>query len=236
MRRLSGRAAAAAARLPGLGTRPGRRRWFQAAVVATLLALAPSAWLWTRAPDRIGTVATAPAAPVAVVFGAGLFDGEPSPYLAGRLDAALALYRQHKVRAILVTGDNSRTDYDETDAMRGYLIGHGVPAVRVVGDYAGFETWDSCSRARRIFGVDRALLVSQRFHVRRALALCQAAGIDAYAVGVDEPHDATWYYGGLREIPGAAKAALNVWLRPDPQFLGAKEPGIARALADAVGS
>jgi vancomycin permeability regulator SanA len=172
---------------------------------------------------------------VAVVFGAGLFDGEPSPYLAHRLDAALALYREHKVEAVLVTGDNSRDDYNEPGAMRRYLVGHGIPEIRVVEDHAGFDTWDSCTRARRIFGVDRAVLVSQSFHVRRALALCRAAGISSYAVGVPEAEDATWYYGGLREIPGAGKAALNVWLRPDPQFLGAREDGIARALADAAG-
>ncbi|WP_407917508.1 vancomycin high temperature exclusion protein [Kitasatospora sp. NE20-6] len=213
-------------------SRAGRRRWFQAAVLLTAVALLPSAWLWTGSDDRVRTVADAPAAPVAVVFGAGLFDGEPSPYLAHRLDAALTLYRQHKVQAILVTGDNSRTDYDETDAMRGYLTARGVPEVRVVGDYAGFDTWDSCSRARRIFGVDRALLVSQDFHVRRALALCRAAGIDAYAVAVAEAHNVTWYYGGLREIPGAGKALMDAVLRPDPQFLGVRETGIGRALAD----
>lgn len=221
-------------RIPGLGDRTGRRRWFQAAVLVSAVGLAPSTWLWTGEGGRVTTVADAPAAPVAVVFGAGLFGGEPSPYLAHRLDAALNLYQQHKVRAILVTGDNSTTDYDETDAMRRYLTDRGVPDVRVVGDYAGFDTWDSCSRARRVFGVDHALLVSQGFHVRRALALCEAAGIDAYAVAVDEPHDTTWYYGGLREIPGAGKAALDAWLRPDPQFLGATEPGVTRALADAA--
>ncbi|WP_246192507.1 SanA/YdcF family protein [Kitasatospora atroaurantiaca] len=216
-------------------TRRGRRRAFQAAVLLSVVALAPSAWLRLSEGDRVGTVESAPEAPVAVVFGAGLFDGEPSPYLAHRLDAALTLYQQHKVQAILVTGDNSRDDYDEPDAMQAYLVGHGVPEVRVVEDYAGFDTWDSCTRAHRIFGVDRAVLVSQTFHVRRALALCQAAGIDSYAVGVHEPEDVTWYYGGLREIPGAGKAALNAWLRPDPRFLGAKEPGITKALTDAAG-
>ncbi|MEV8098389.1 ElyC/SanA/YdcF family protein [Kitasatospora sp. NPDC085879] len=221
-------------RIPGLGDRTGRRRWFQAAVVVSTLALAPSAWLWTGEDGRVRAVADAPAAPVAVVFGAGLFGSEPSPYLAHRLDAALNLYQQHKVQAILVTGDNSTTDYDETDAMRRYLTDRGVPDIRVVGDYAGFDTWDSCVRARRIFGVDHALLVSQGFHVRRALALCEAAGIDAYAVAVDEPHDTTWYYGGLREIPGAGKAALDAWLRPDPRFLGATEQGVTLALADAA--
>ncbi|XCM83909.1 ElyC/SanA/YdcF family protein [Kitasatospora sp. HUAS MG31] len=221
-------------RLPGWDSRRGQRRWFQAVVGFCVLALAPSAWLWTGTAGRVGSVESAPAAPVAVVFGAGLFDGEPSPYLAHRLDAALALYEQHKVRAILVTGDNGRNDYDETDAMRGYLIDRGVPGVRVVGDHAGFDTWDSCTRARRIFGVDRAVLVSQGFHVRRALALCEAAGIDAYAVGVTEEQDATWYYGGLREIPGAGKAALDALFRPDPALLGRQEGGIPRALADST--
>lgn len=211
-----------------------QRRWFQALAVCSALALAPSAWLHLSQSGKVGTVRSAPDAPVAVVFGAGLMDGKPSPYLAHRLDAALELYRAHKVRAILVTGDNGTVQYDETDAMRGYLIGHGVPAVRVVGDYAGFDTWDSCARAHRIFGVDKAVLVSQTFHVRRALALCEAAGIDAYAVGVEEWHDTTWMYGEVREIAGAGKAALNAALRPDPTLLGGREDGVRLALADAA--
>lgn len=214
-------------------TRRGQRRVFQAVVAVCGLALLPSAWLWTGAGHRVDTVDSAPGAPVAVVFGAGVVGDEPTDYLAHRLQAALTLYQQNRVQVILVTGDNSTHDYDEPDTMRRYLIERGVPEARVVADYAGFDTWDSCTRAHRIFGVDRALLVSQAFHVRRALALCEAAGIDSYAVGVDEPHDVTWYYGGLREIPGAGKAALNAWLTPDPQFLGPKEPGISRALADA---
>ncbi len=169
-----------------------------------------------------------------MVFGAGLENGVPSPYLAQRLDTALALYRAGTVRVVLVTGDNGHAGYDETDAMRRYLIRQGVPEIAVVGDYAGFDTWDSCTRARRIFGVDRAVLVSQDFHLRRALALCRAAGIDAYAVGAAEPHDATWLYGGLREIPGAGKAALDAWLRPDPALLGPTEQGVPRALAAAA--
>ncbi|WP_395298476.1 vancomycin high temperature exclusion protein [Kitasatospora hibisci] len=218
----------------GLRQRRTQRRLFQLVTAGCVLALAPSAWLWIAAGDRVGTVASAPSAPVAVVFGAGLFDGKPSPYLAHRLDAAVDLYRAQKVQAILVTGDNGRDGYDETDAMRDYLVEHGLPQIRVVGDYAGFDTWDSCTRAHRIFGVDRAVLVSQDFHVRRALALCEAAGIDSYAVGVPEWRDATWLYGGVREIPGAGKAALNVLMRPDPVFLGPKEEGIPRALADAA--
>jgi vancomycin permeability regulator SanA len=106
----------------------------------------------------------------------------------------------------------------------------------VVVDYAGFDTWDSCSRAKRIFGVDHAVLVSQGFHIRRALALCAAAGIDAYGVGVDEPHDVTWYAGGAREVLAAGKAAVDVAVRPDPRFLGPHEAGVARALSAPAGA
>ncbi|MFD8788577.1 vancomycin high temperature exclusion protein [Kitasatospora sp. NPDC059599] len=217
-----------------LRQRRTQRRVFQVGTVLCTLALAPSAWVWISAGDRVGTVESAPSAPVAVVFGAGLDQGKPSPYLEHRLVAAVDLYREGKVRAILVTGDNGRVEYDEPDAMFTYLTGHGVPAERVVRDYAGFDTWDSCTRAHRIFGVDRAVLVSQDFHVRRALALCEAAGIRSYAVGVPELHDETWLYGGLREVAGAGKAAVNAWLRPDPVFLGPKEDGIREALASAA--
>ncbi|MEU4094123.1 ElyC/SanA/YdcF family protein [Streptomyces sp. NPDC026673] len=221
-------ARAAVKRLPR--SRHGRRRLLWAGVAACVLALLPATWLQVSANGRIRTVADAPAEPVAVVFGAGLWNGEPSPYLAHRLDAAADLWTAGKVRAVLVTGDNSRTDYDEPTAMRDYLAAHGVPPDKVVLDYAGFDTWDSCARAKRIFGVDRALLVSQGFHIRRALALCGAAGIEAYGIGVDERHDATWYYGGTREVAGAVKAAFDAAFTPDPRFLGPHEPGVQRAL------
>ncbi|MGH3311052.1 MAG: SanA/YdcF family protein [Streptomyces sp.] len=208
------------------------RRALQMLMLCCVLALLPATWLRLSTDDLLlrNGAADAPSAPVALVFGAGLWDGAPSPYLAHRLDTAAELYERGKVRAILVSGDNSRADYDEPDAMRGYLTERGVPARRVVADYAGFDTWDSCTRAARVFGVRHALLVSQDFHIRRAAALCRAAGIESYGVPVPEPRDVTWYAGGLREIPGAAKAALDAFLTPDPHFLGQPEKGVARAL------
>jgi vancomycin permeability regulator SanA len=219
-------------RRPRLPRTPaGRRRLVQAVVAGCVLALLPATWMWVVTGDRLRTTADAPRAEVAVVFGAGLWDGEPSPYLAHRLDAAATLYRAGRVKVVLVTGDNSRKDYDEPDAMRAYLAKHGVPRGRVVTDYAGFDTWDSCVRAKKIFGVDKAVLISQNFHIRRAVALCDAAGVDSYGVGVDDKHDVTWYYGGTREVFAAGKALLDVVFEPNPQFLGPKEPGVARALA-----
>jgi vancomycin permeability regulator SanA len=202
-------------------------------MLGCVLGLAPATWMHAVADSRVRTVAEAPAQDVAVVFGAGLWRGRPSPYLAHRLDTAAELYRTGKAKVVLVTGDNSRVEYDEPDAMRTYLTERGVPDERIVSDYAGFDTWDSCVRAKEIFGVERALLVSQGFHIRRAVALCRSAGVEAYGVGVAEPHDATWYYGGVREMFAAGKASLDAVFRPDPKFLGEREPGVRDALAAA---
>ncbi|MFE0255159.1 vancomycin high temperature exclusion protein [Streptomyces sp. NPDC059010] len=212
-------------------TRTGQRRLVQAVMAGCVLALLPATWMYVVTGDRLRTTADVPRTDVAVVFGAGLWDGEPSPYLAHRLDAAAELYRAGRIEVVLVTGDNSREDYDEPDAMRAYLTRHGVPDSRIVSDYAGFDTWDSCVRAKEIFGVDRAVLISQGFHIRRAVALCQEAGVASYGVGVDAKHDVTWYYGGTRELFAAGKAALDAVFEPDPRFLGSKEPGVAKALA-----
>ncbi|MGW6457353.1 SanA/YdcF family protein [Streptomyces sp. NPDC055078] len=214
-------------------TRRGRRRLVQTVMAGCVLALVPSTWMHAVADSRIRTVAEVPAQEVAVVFGAGLRDGRPSRYLAHRLDTAAELYRTGKVKVILVSGDNSRLEYDEPDAMRTYLTEQGVPDDRIVSDYAGFDTWDSCVRAKKIFGVDRAVLVTQGFHVRRAVALCRSAGVESYGVGVAERHDSSWYYGGVREMFAAGKATLDVAFEPDPRFLGAKEPGVREALSTA---
>ncbi|MEU0964859.1 ElyC/SanA/YdcF family protein [Streptomyces sp. NPDC005917] len=215
-------------------TRTGRRRLVQGVMAGCVLALLPATWLYVSTAGRLHTVTDVPRTDVAVVFGAGLWDGEPSPYLAHRLDAAAKLYREGRIKVVLVTGDNSRKDYDEPDAMRTYLTEQGVPDKRIVSDYAGFDTWDSCVRAKKIFGVDRAVLISQGFHIRRAVALCDAAGVESYGVGVDAKHDVTWYYGGTREVLAAGKAALDVVFEPNPQFLGKREPGVSEALTAAA--
>ena len=212
-------------------TRAGQRRAVQAVMAGCVLALLPSTWMYAVTGDRLRTTADVPRTEVAVVFGAGLWRGEPSPYLAHRLDAAAELYRSGRIEVVLVTGDNSREDYDEPDAMRVYLTKRGVPDGRIVSDYAGFDTWDSCVRAKKIFGVDEAVLISQGFHIRRAVALCREAGVESYGVGVDAVHDATWYYGGVREVFAAGKALLDAVFEPDPRFLGPREAGVERALA-----
>jgi vancomycin permeability regulator SanA len=211
-------------------TQRGKRRAVQGVMVACVLALTPMTWIQVTESGRVRTAADVPATDVAVVFGAGLWDGEPSPYLARRLDAAAGLYAARKVKVVLVTGDNSRKEYDEPDAMRAYLVQHGVPAKKVVTDYAGFDTWDSCVRVKKIFGVDRAVLISQGFHIRRALALCEAAGVTSYGIGVDDKHDVTWFASGAREVLAAGKATVDLVFAPDPTYLGHEESGVQQAL------
>lgn len=217
-----------------------RARWWRrhrilasgAALISLGVAVVGGSNLWVRtsAASHEYTVADAPVAPVALVLGAGLrADGTPSPALQVRLDDAAALYRSGKIRALLVSGDNGTVTHDEPTAMRDYLVAHGIPADKVVLDYAGFDTWDSCVRAKKIFGVDRALVVTQTYHLPRAVFLCRQAGIDAD--GVADPHpDATRPSFILREIPAAVKAAWDALVQPSPKFLGPQETGVAQAL------
>ncbi|GAB2876190.1 SanA/YdcF family protein [Streptomyces mayteni] len=214
----------------------GRRTALQLAMAAVVLALLPATWVQASTHDRFRSVADAPSAPVAMVFGAGLrADGQPTAWLAHRLEAGAELYHSGRVRALLVTGDNGREEYNEPDAMRDHLVGLGVPAERIVADYAGFNTWNSCARAADVFGVTRALLVSQEFHIPRALALCRAAGIDAHGVGVGERPSPVLLFSSLREMAGAIPAVWDAAFTPAPRFAGPRESSLQEILA-ATGS
>jgi vancomycin permeability regulator SanA len=194
------------------------------ALGATMTALIAYVWVATN-PSRVSDPARVPDERVAIVFGAGIFpDGSPSPMLADRVQAAVNLYSSGRVRKILLTGDNSRPDYDEVSAMRRYAIAHGVPAVDITLDYAGFSTYDSCYRARAIFGVDAAVLVTQSYHLPRAVYTCRALGVDA--VGLGTPDWGTYPNGliatySAREAISTLKALWEVNVsRPPPTYLG----------------
>ncbi|MGP4112507.1 SanA/YdcF family protein [Streptomyces sp. 4N509B] len=200
-------------------------------MLTSVLALLPYTWVYVTSSDRIRSVEDAPSAPVAIVFGAGVRpDGQPTRWLEHRLDAAAELYHAGRVRALLVTGDNSTREYNEPDAMRRHLLAAGVPSRHIVADYAGFSTWDSCARAHQVFGVRQALLVSQDFHIPRALALCEAAGIDAWGVGVPEWTSGIYVYSVVREMAAATTAVWDVFTTPAPRFAGPPETSLERAL------
>lgn len=213
-----------------------RRAWLRglAALSALVLVagLGPTGFALAASAGRVSTVADVPAQPVAIVFGAGLdASGVPMPYLSARLDLAAQLYRTGRVKVILVSGDNRRADYNEPDAMRAWLVDAGVPADRVVSDYAGRDTYSTCVRAKRIFGVDAAVLVSQAYHLPRALAACRSVGIDAWGVG-DSSVDSTkeWRGYAVREIPANIKLVWDLVTGREP-VLGKPESGVRDALA-----
>jgi SanA protein len=170
---------------------------------------------------------TAPTIPVAIVFGAGLWrDGTPTTILRDRISTAAELFFSGKVQKILMSGDNSYLDYNEPGAMRDYALSLGLPETAIVLDYAGRRTYDTCYRARAIFGVQNAILVTQNFHMPRALYTCNNLGLKA--VGV--PSDLRVYrlvsllYWNLRELPATLTALLDVHVfRPVP-ILGKYEP------------
>jgi SanA protein len=180
-----------------------------------------------QAISRLYDVQNAPQKPVAIVFGAGLTrDGRPTSVLRDRVETAAELYFTGKVKKILMSGDNRFSDYNEPGAMRAYALSLGVPDQAIVLDYAGRRSYDTCYRAKAIFGVQQALLVTQNFHLPRALYLCNALGIQADGVSADlHPYRrSVQFIWNLRELPASLTAILDVHIRHPIPVLGKPEP------------
>ena len=197
-------------------------------LVGLVLAGMPVALRWytdRRYRSRIYSVETAPARRVAIVFGAGYWaEGQLSDVLADRVYIAAQLYNQGKVRKLLMTGDNSALDYNEPKQMRDYALKLGVPSDDIVLDYAGRRTYDSCYRANYIFGVTDAILVTQAYHLDRALFTANNLGIDAVGVGADRRD---YYYirrYWWRELLATSLAWWEVAIAHPEPILGEKLP------------
>jgi len=167
-----------------------------------------------------------PARRVVIVFGAGLTrSGGATAILKDRVETAANLYFAGKAQKLLMSGDNSYVNYNEPAAMRDYALSLGVPDADIVLDYAGRRTYDTCYRAKAIFGVKTAILVTQPFHLPRAIFLCNALGVDG--VGVEANNRVylkrSLLYWNLRELPATLTAFADVITRPLP-VLGNPEP------------
>lgn len=198
-------------------------------MLLALLVVGPIAYLYAvTAGERTLDPGAVGEAPVALVFGGGIRpDGSLTPLLRDRVELAVGLYEAGRVEALLMTGDHSRADHDEVDAMKEYAVSRGVPAALVSLDHAGFDTYDSCYRAKRIFGVDRAIVVTTRFHLPRAVYTCRRLGVRAEGLGAPDlgryPGDAQKWHA--REVLAAGKAVWQLHVtRPKPRFLGPREP------------
>ncbi len=168
-----------------------------------------------------------PAQRVAIVFGAGLTrDGGPTAVLRDRVETAARLYFSGKAKKLLMSGDNRFVEYNEPEAMRQYAISLGVPDADIVLDYAGRRTYDTCYRAKAIFGVDSAILVTQDFHLPRALYLCNALGVDAYGVKANNIYyrKLSRAYWQIRELFATFGAVVDVQITKPMPILGQPEP------------
>ncbi len=189
-----------------------------------LVALA-NAYVLLEGDDATSDVAEVSRAEVAIVPGAFVEpSGKMSAMLADRVKQASALWHAGKVEKILVSGDHGTWQYDEPDTMRKALVRDGVTPEDIFEDHAGFDTWATMVRARSIFGVHDAVVVTQGFHMPRALYLADAAGIDATGLTADLHH---WGYQGhkseVREVLSRVKAVVDVSL-DTPAMAGPKIP------------
>lgn len=170
----------------------------------------------SQEPHIYSSVETTPARPVAIVFGAGLNrDGSPSPMLADRVQAAVDLYKAGKVQALLMTGDE--VGNTEPTAMRDYAVRRGVPRNAITLDTSGLRTYDSCYRAVHTFSVSQAILVTQGYHLPRALYTCKSLGINAVGLKAGRDEYPGQQYYNSREFMATLLSWVEVNItRPDP--------------------
>ncbi len=176
---------------------------------------------------RIYTIADVPVQRVAIVFGAGLWrNGDPTPVLADRVTMAADLYKAGKVEKLLVSGDNRFIDYNEPEAMRQLAMSLGVPSEDIIRDYAGRRTYDTCYRAKAIFGVEKAILVTQTFHMARAIYTCNRLGVEASGVASDMRiyRKSSVLYWNMRELIATAAALWDIHVSRPLPVLGDREP------------
>ncbi len=177
--------------------------------------------------NRIYQTEDAPQKRLAIVFGAGLRrDGTPTAILRDRVETAADLYFTGKVEKLLMSGDNRFLEYNEPESMRQYALSLGVPDEAIAMDYAGRRTYDTCYRAKEVFAAEDVLLVTQKFHLPRALFLCNALGLEA--TGVEANTRRFWSVSlliwNMRELLATTGAFLDLFVTNPQPVLGEPNP------------
>ncbi|HEU4497655.1 MAG TPA: ElyC/SanA/YdcF family protein [Flavobacterium sp.] len=156
----------------------------------------------------------------AIIFGAGIKDGKPGRYLKDRLDAGISLYKNNKVQKILLSGDNGDDAHDELTVMKLYCHEKGVDTTKIYVDYAGFDSYSTLYRAKAIFKVDAAILVTQKYHLNRCIFIGEKLGIKSYGYAADAGEYKGYKYYSFREYFSIFKSVLDVARNRKPRFLG----------------
>ena len=196
-------------------------------ILGLLVLLVPRLVTGLYARGRIYTQSGVPSRRVAIVFGAGLWrNGSPTPVLEDRVTAAANLYFAGKVEKLLMSGDNRFVSYNEPEAMRQLALKLGVPYQAIVLDYAGRRSYDTCYRAKAIFQVDQAILVTQAFHMPRVIYTCNSLGVDAVGVESDLRiyRKSSVLYWNARELLATVAAVWDIKVGHPVPVLGKQEP------------
>ena len=155
-----------------------------------------------------------------IVLGAGIWGDKPSPMLEDRLLESINLYYNNASNKILMSGDHGREEYDEVNIMKNYAIEKGVPSENIFMDHAGFSTYESIYRAKEIFKAKKVVIVTQKYHLYRALYIANQLGLEAYGVGSDPRKYVGATYRELREILARDKDFIKCIFKPEPTYLG----------------
>ncbi len=192
-------------------------------LLALVLGLGPDLLIAASARSRIVTPEKAAGygADCILVLGAGLLpDGSPSLMLGERIQTGVDLYEAGAAPKLLMSGDHGRTDHDEVNAMKDAAMARGVPSEDVFMDHAGFATYDSFYRAGAVFGVKRVVIVTQAYHLPRAIWIARSLGLEAVGVSCDTARYRGQLYRDVREILARDKDFFKCILKPLPRYLG----------------
>jgi len=159
-----------------------------------------------------------------IVLGAGVWGESPSPMLQDRLLESIDLYKKGVSSKIIMSGDHGREEYDEVNVMKQYAIDNGVPSEDIFMDHAGFSSYDSIYRVKEIFGAEKIVIVTQKYHLYRALYIANSLGIEAYGVGADPRQYVGAMYREIREILARNKDYVKCLFKPEPTYLGESIP------------
>ena len=159
-----------------------------------------------------------------IVLGAGIWGDKPSPMLEDRLKEAVSLYNQNISSKIIMSGDHGKADYDEVNIMKEYAIEQGVASEDIFMDHAGFSTYESMYRAKEVFEANKIVIVSQKYHLYRALYIAKQLGIEAYGVNSDPRKYVGATYREAREIIARDKDFIKCIFKPQPKYLGETIP------------
>ena len=155
-----------------------------------------------------------------IILGAGIWEDKPSPMLEDRLLEGIKLYQNSVSDKIIMSGDHGRREYDEVNIMKNYAIEKGIPSENIFMDHAGFSTYESIYRAKDIFEAKKVVIVTQKYHLYRALYIANQLGLEAYGVGADPRQYIGATYRELREILARDKDFIKCIFKPETTYLG----------------